>query len=382
VEAASEKGGTFWSLIDSAVHLGRLYLEKGQEEEATAHIVKALKAAAPAGHRWMFLTQREETVPLLIHALKHRIEPAFVQGLLSELGEAARPGLSELLGHADPEVRRYAQELLPASSPEPRAAVAAPRDVMHVTCFGDFEVTYRGQPVGEPGWLSTKAGDLFAYFITFRAGALPKDRVLEALWSEMRPDRSSGAFHTALYKMRHMLRVNGEQEKFVQARGGEYSLEKEHFWIDADEFSRLTAECSRHLHPALERCEACAKWLQQAVTLYQGDYLQNLYYDWVLEEQRQLQEQYLNGLQVLAAYQAGRGDYEQALAYGRQVLVKDPLLEEVHCQMMRYYGQLGDRSGLVRQHQQLRTVLADELGIEPMPETQQLYQALLSGQLA
>jgi DNA-binding SARP family transcriptional activator len=50
--------------------------------------------------------------------------------------------------------------------------------------------------------------------------------------------------------------------------------------------------------------------------------------------------------------------------------------------MMRYYGQLGDRSGLVRQHQQLRTVLADELGIEPMPETQQLYQALLSGQLA
>lgn len=379
VEAASEKGGTFWSMIPSAVYLGRLYLERGREEEATAHIAKALQAAAPAGHRWMFLTQREEGVPLLIHALKHKIEPAFAQGLLRELGEAARSALNELIGHADPEVRRYAQELLPAASSQPLATTtaAAPPDVMHVTCFGDFQVTYRGQPVGEPGWLSTKAGDLFAYFITFRKGSLPKDRVLEALWPEMRPDRSSGAFHTALYKMRQMLRVNGEQGKFVQARGGEYSLEKEHFWIDADEFSRLMAECSRDSHPALERCEACATRLKRAVALYQGDYLQNLYYDWGLDEQRQLQERYLNALQVLATHQADRGNYEQALAYGRQVLVKDPLLEEAHRQMMRYYGRLGDRSGLIRQHQQLSTVLADELGVEPMPETQALYQNLI-----
>ncbi len=384
VEAASETGGTFWSMIDSAVHLGRLYLERGREEEATAHITKALQAAATAGHRWMFLSQREEAVPLLIHALKHKIEPAFVQGLLRELGEVARPALNELIGHADPEVSRYAQELLPASSSQPLAttAAAAPPDVMHVTCFGDFQVTFRGQKVGERGWLSTKAGDLFAYFITFRDATLPKDRVLEALWPEMRPDRSSGAFHTALYKMRHVLRVDGDQEKFVQARGGEYSLEKEHFWIDADEFSRLMSECSLHSHPALERCEACATRLQEAVALYQGDYLQNLYYDWVFEEQRRLQERYLEALQVLAAYQAGQGDYQQALAYGRQVLAKDPLLEEVHCQMMRYYGRLGDRSGLVRQHQQLSMVLADELGVEPMPDTQQLYQALLNGQLA
>ncbi len=137
------------------------------------------------------------------------------------------------------------------------------------------------------------------------------------------------------------------------------------------------AECSRHSHPALERCEACATRLQKAVALYQGDYLQNLYYDWVFEEQRQLQERYLEALQVLAAHQAGRGDYEQALAYGRQVLVKDPLLEEVHCQMMRYYGQLEDRNRVIRQYRQLETILADELEIEPMPETQALYQNLI-----
>ncbi len=375
-------------MIDSAVHLGRLYLERGREEEATAHITKALKAAAPAGHRLMFLSQREEAVPLLIHALKHKIEPAFAQALLRELGEAARPALSELLDYPDPEVRRYAQELLPAASPQPQATAteAAPPEVIHITCFGDFQVTYRGQPVGEPGWLSTKAGDLFAYFITFREGSLPKDRVLEALWPEMRPDRSSGAFHTALYKMRQMLRLtgtspkgDGQQRKFVQTRGGEYYLKSEHFWIDADEFTKLNAECARHSHEAMERCEACAVRLQRAMELYRGDYLPNLYYDWVLDTQRQLQEAYLEALQVLAAHQAGRGSYELALAYGRQILAKDPLLEEVHCQMMGYYSQLGDRNGVIRQYQHLTATLADELEIEPMPETQELYHALIGG---
>jgi DNA-binding SARP family transcriptional activator len=58
-------------------------------------------------------------------------------------------------------------------------------------------------------------------------------------------------------------------------------------------------------------------------------------------------------------------------------LAKDPLLEEVHRQMLGFYGQLGDRSGVMRQYRQLETILADELEIEPMPETQALYQNLI-----
>ena len=73
---------------------------------------------------------------------------------------------------------------------------------------------------------------------------------------------------------------------------------------------------------------------------------------------------------------------ELGLAYGRQVLVKDPVLEKFHCHVMRFYGQSGNRNGLVRQHQHFSTVLAHELDVEPLPDTQQLYQALLNGQLA
>jgi LuxR family maltose regulon positive regulatory protein len=368
VEAASEKGETAIPLIDSSFHLGRLYLETKRGEEATSHIRRALGAAAPEGHRWLILTHRRKAVPVLTHALKHAIEPAFVQDLLRELGEAAGPAQVELVGHPGVEVGRRAQEAL-----LPSTAMA-----LRVFTFGDFRVTCADKEVGEPGWLATKAGDLLAYFITVCDSSVPRDRVLEALWSEVSPESSSGSFHTALYKLRQMLRTSGIQRKFVKSRKGEYCLERELFWIDASEFTTLVAQCSRHQHESVESCEPCIERLQKAVDLYAGDYLHNLYYDWALDQQRHLQKMYLKVLGVLARYDASRDDYGKAIERCRQMLDKDPLLEDVHRQAMRYYSYLGDRNGMMRQYRWLEKALADELGVEPMPETQELYQTLVS----
>lgn len=382
VAAASEQGGIAFVFIDSAFELARLYLTLGRDDEATSFIARVLDAAAPERHRWWFLVHGGETVPILIHALKHKIEPAFVQELLTALGETARPELIKLLNHPDVEVCRYAGELLPSRfrSGYKMTTMAIASETLQVTCFGEFVVTCEGQEVGKPGWMATKAGDLFAYFITFRGRSIPRERVLEALWPEISPDQSTGAFHTTLYKMRKMLQMSGRQEKFVWTRNGEYFLDKDLLWIDADNFTILNDHSSKHQHQAIEMCQVCVENLKRAVKLYQGDYLENLYYDWALDERRSLRELYLNALQILAQYHAGRDDYEAALSYGQQILAKDPLQENVHCEMMRYYNRLGDRKAVIGQYQQLEAVLADELGIEPLLETQKLFQTLLNGE--
>ena len=46
---------------------------------------------------------------------------------------------------------------------------------------------------------------------------------------------------------------------------------------------------------------------------------------------------------------------------------------------MRYLARLGDRSGLVRQYQQLEQALNEELGTVPLASTRQLYEALKDG---
>ena len=45
---------------------------------------------------------------------------------------------------------------------------------------------------------------------------------------------------------------------------------------------------------------------------------------------------------------------------------------------MRYQVHLGRIDSAIAQYRQCRTVLGREFGVEPMPETQQLYQQVLA----
>jgi len=125
--------------------------------------------------------------------------------------------------------------------------------------------------------------------------------------------------------------------------------------------------------------EESTRWYEQAMSLYNGEYLANLLYqDWVAPERRRLTEAYLTTLQHLAAHRASVARYKEALTLVRRVLQKDPLREDCHCDAMRYCAGLKNRAGIVRQYQQLTRTLNDELGVEPLPSTQQLYKLLLS----
>jgi DNA-binding SARP family transcriptional activator len=57
----------------------------------------------------------------------------------------------------------------------------------------------------------------------------------------------------------------------------------------------------------------------------------------------------------------------------------DNLIEDLHCQLMQVYASLGDRAGLVRQYQEMQSILSAELGIRPLPTSERLYQRLLHG---
>jgi DNA-binding SARP family transcriptional activator len=115
---------------------------------------------------------------------------------------------------------------------------------------------------------------------------------------------------------------------------------------------------------------------QSALDLYDGEYLNNLYYDWLLPERMRLNEAYVSGLGELARLTARLGDLETAIMLARKALAINPFLENTHCDIMRYLHQLGDRQGMVRQYQSLCDLLHDELDADPHPRTRQLFVTL------
>ena len=61
----------------------------------------------------------------------------------------------------------------------------------------------------------------------------------------------------------------------------------------------------------------------------------------------------------------------------RSVLLEDPLQERVHLAVMRLYAHQGRRDLVRKQYDRLCTLLLEELGVEPMPQTTREYHRLM-----
>lgn len=235
--------------------------------------------------------------------------------------------------------------------------------------LGGLSVLRDGVPLPAKAWVSAKAKEALALFLTFRDDELSLERAMEALWPG-EPERDRSAFHTALYRLREALRRNGEKTKFVVVESKLYRLDAARFALDVDAFDRLLDEARAGAGGVAERA-----W-QRAAELYQGEYLAELDHAWVAPERDRLRRAYLETLEALATAAEARGDLQDALERTRQRLRVDPLLEAAHCTAMRLLHAQGDRQGVVRQYRELRHLLAEDLEIAPMDATDRLYRRL------
>jgi LuxR family transcriptional regulator, maltose regulon positive regulatory protein len=319
------------------------------------------------------VTGRKDTGIELASRAVHMIEHTRALQLFIDQGERSRLVCYALVeaGERSPFVDKVLENL----PPQYRSVKIRFTDssAISVRCMGNFKVLVGGQELTQEQWVSTKARDLLAYFITFRGERIPAEQAFEAIWAE-KPGRGLTAFHTALTRLRNALRSQEPSPRFVLVEAGEYHLDAARFSIDVDEFDAALANAR-----AISNDETAARWLEQAVGLYQGEYLGNLYYDWLFPERRRLSQEYLGALRQLADYHFMRERYTRSLDLLHRALRMDNLLEELHCQVMRVYAALGDRAGLIRQYQELNDVLGSEMGIEPLPATKKLYDRLLVG---
>ena len=107
--------------------------------------------------------------------------------------------------------------------------------------------------------------------------------------------------------------------------------------------------------------------------------LEGIYADWCIVERERLREQYLAALGALAGLYAEQGDLLRAVDLYQRLLSHDPYQEAVHRAVMGCYCRLGDRPAAIRQYHTCVRVLRAELGLNPAPETEQLYRQITGG---
>jgi len=171
--------------------------------------------------------------------------------------------------------------------------------------------------------------------------------------------------------MRNALKAGDDSPRLILVEVGEYWLDAARFMIDVDEFNLAIAKARSATHD-----EVAAEWYERAAALYQGEYLQNLYYEWVFPKRRRLTQLYLHALQELSAYHLSIRSYTQAIEYLEKAIPLDMLNEDLYRLSMQAYAGIGDRSGVARMYAQLKQALNAELNALPLPETTSLYREL------
>jgi DNA-binding SARP family transcriptional activator len=246
-----------------------------------------------------------------------------------------------------------------------------------VFLLGSFEVSRAGNILKTEDWRRRKAAALFQRLAYERR--LIKDQAIDLLWPESDLAFGSNNLYRTLYALRQTLDSAlgpGTAEETISFEDGILRL-KEQVWIDAAEFERLCQPVPGEL------AEQRIARLQEALALYQGDFLPDeRYADWTLIPRETLTRLRRDMLLSLAEYYLAEYEFSTAIDLLSPLLVSDPADEPVHRELMRAYTFAGRRHDALRQYQACVEALASELDVPPGPETTALYDQILSGKLA
>jgi DNA-binding SARP family transcriptional activator len=233
------------------------------------------------------------------------------------------------------------------------------------------------QPFAADAWTTRRARDIFCYIATSKHRRVSKDVLIEAFWPDEDPHVIEKNFHPTISHIRKAL--NSRQtfkQNFIVFRDGAYQLNPElSYAIDSEDFERYVAEAE-----VAKREKEAGKLrenLEAAHSLYRGEFMSGVYDTWAEERRGYYTEQFGRVLGALAKLSFAEKRWSAALKYANDVLKDDPFREDVHRLIMKVFAAQSKPAAVKKQFDDLQILLKKDLGIEPSPETRQLFKELM-----
>lgn len=247
---------------------------------------------------------------------------------------------------------------------------------LRISTLGHFGISFGKRDLAVSKWERKQALLILKYLVTHFGCAVHRERLIDVLWPKTGERDGWARLKVTMSFLRRQLRNSGIPEGAIETVGKAYVLRRDVTWVDADAFERSATE-GAVLHRQ-RRFEGALICYQIANKLYRGDYLEEVrYVDWCIRERERLRETYLEMLTGMAECHGALGQHAEAVQVCRHALTYDSCRESIHRTLMEYLISLGAIDRAVVQFQRCRSILAQELDIEPSPETQQLYQKIL-----
>ncbi len=252
-----------------------------------------------------------------------------------------------------------------------------------LSCLGPLQVTLAGQPV--EGFKSNKVRALLVYLMAEADRPHRREQLAGLLWPDW-PD--SDALSNLRYALSNLRKVIGDRATdppflAISRDSLQFNNRSDH-WLDVASFMEETI-----IGAARTGDTADLASLEKALGLYQGSFLEGFsikdsanFEEWILLKRHQIDRRMLSTLSYLVKAEEAAGKYVQAQFWARKQLEMDPWSEPAHRQLMRTLALGGNRSAALRQFEECRQLLREELGVEPSQQTLDLSEQIRGGSLA
>jgi len=364
--------------------------ETGNKEEANRELAAAKRAVVQTGSSYF------EYLYCLTEAyfeFARENEAAGLESLLKAMTLGRQKGFTTLLYFWRPAVMgrlcgkaleagievKYVQNLIRKLNlvPDERSMgiESWPRRLKLFT-LGRFEIVRDEKPLQYAVRAPRVPLTLLKAIIAFGSRGVKEDHLADILWPEADGDTAHQSLKTTMHRLRQLI----GDERALQVREGQVTLDKQNCWVDAYAFEFLLEKAERLLEENQKAKDPSIEGVQlteRALSLYKGTFLgEAVNESWIIAYQERLRSKFIRAVKRLGKHFERTGQWERAVECYQKGLEADELAEEFYQRLMASYLSWDRRAEAIAVYNRCRKVLQSALEIDPSPKTEEIFRIM------
>ncbi|MGW7380991.1 BTAD domain-containing putative transcriptional regulator [Streptomyces sp. NPDC054794] len=211
---------------------------------------------------------------------------------------------------------------------------------------------------------------LLAVLLLAEGAPVQGHELVDALWGGEPPASAVGSIRTYVHRLRKLLGPS-----VIRSAGNGYQVPVVQEELDLVVFRDLLARADRARRAG--DAEGTALRLREALALWRGTALADIRGEYAQAQRERLGKLRLSALEHLLTATLDLGRHEEAATELAWLVAEHPLDERFRELLMLALYRCGRQSAALATYREVRTLLAEELGIDPGPGLQRMHERIL-----
>ncbi|MBA4538138.1 response regulator [Bacillus aquiflavi] len=235
-----------------------------------------------------------------------------------------------------------------------------PQEDIYAHMMGKFQLYDQNKKIVK--WRTKKVKELFLYLWHNQDISVHKLKILDDLWPDMSVKNSSTLLHTTVYQVRKTLKNIGI-DNAVSFINDHYALKIE-FESDILELEHI-----------VQLSQKSTFFVEKALSLYSGDYLEEEHYDWAFDKQERIKQIFLTYLEDYVTQMIDHQKHSHLIISCLEKMIQlEPYNEKYMYFILDHYGQTRNIQKMMSSFQQFKKKWLEDLELDIPTEINKVYR--------